>query len=213
MHAAERSVVDEPPRQQPDEVAADRQAEAIRVVVHPTEQAGSGLFRTGASRLPRFDPSGEQHADEISKVAARVIQLLGLLVAPRQKRLVKRDGAPRSAVVRSATLASTPARSLMNDEQSRPPMNAPGRSIRSISRSTGSALVVGSRVSVHSLGFTGLRRRSRPARYQLSRSKRCKSKVRRIRLRRRANSSSGPWRPRPTSASRYHPATGTTRGA
>ena len=72
-------------------------AEPVGVIVHPPEQAGRRLVRVGAGRLPGLDPAAEELADELPEAAARVVDLLGLLVAAGEERLVEGDGSGRIA--------------------------------------------------------------------------------------------------------------------
>jgi len=46
----------------------------------------------GTSRLPGLDPAAEQLVDELAEAAARVVDLLRLLVATGEECFVERDG-------------------------------------------------------------------------------------------------------------------------
>src|SRR5207247_9324366 len=76
-------------------VLFDLVAESVGVVVRPRKQPGSRLVRVGARRLPGFDPPADEIAYELSKGAARIVELFGLLVAASEERLVERGSADR----------------------------------------------------------------------------------------------------------------------
>lgn len=69
--------------------------EAVGIVAHPGEQASCGLGGVGARCLPGPDPAAEELADELAEATARVVDLLGFLVAAREEGLVERDRAGR----------------------------------------------------------------------------------------------------------------------
>ena len=73
-------------------------AESVGVIVHPTEQTGRDLIRIGAICLPGLDPSAEQPVNAIAEAAARIVELLSLLIAAGKKRFVQRDGSGRIGV-------------------------------------------------------------------------------------------------------------------
>ena len=76
-------------------VLLDLVTESVWVVVHPRKQYRSRLVRLGPRRLPGFDPSANEFADELSKRAARIVEFLGLLIASGEESLVKCGSADR----------------------------------------------------------------------------------------------------------------------
>ena len=76
-------------------VLLDLVTESVGVVVHPRKQYRSRLVRLGPRRLPGFDPSANEFAGELSKIAARIVEFLGLLIASGEESLVKCGSADR----------------------------------------------------------------------------------------------------------------------
>jgi hypothetical protein len=68
--------------------------EPVGIVRHPIEQQLRGLLRVGPGRLSSLDPAAVEIHDERPEVAARVVQLLGLLVAAGEKGLIEAHGPP-----------------------------------------------------------------------------------------------------------------------
>jgi hypothetical protein len=85
------------PIQRLDDVPFEVVTEAVGVVLGPGQQPGDGFLRVCAPRLPRADPTVEEPLGELAEAAARIVDLLGLLVAAGEKGLVERQGTRRIA--------------------------------------------------------------------------------------------------------------------
>src|ERR1035438_5005935 len=77
------------------DVVLNVRPEPILVPRHPPKQPGHGVGRPGGGCLPGGHPAGEQAAAEHAEIPARVIDLVGLLIAGGDERLVEPDGAFR----------------------------------------------------------------------------------------------------------------------
>jgi hypothetical protein len=80
-------------------------AEAVGVVVHPSKEARRHLLWGRPSRLAGLDPPAEQVLDEHAERAARIVELLHLVVAAGNKRLVERDPPTRCALEERCDIA------------------------------------------------------------------------------------------------------------
>ena len=72
-------------------------AEAVLVLVHPLEQTRRCFVRVRALGLASLEPGAVERIDELTEGAARVVELLDLQVARREKCLVQGDGPGRIA--------------------------------------------------------------------------------------------------------------------
>src|SRR2546426_6265269 len=77
-----------------DGIAPDAGREAVGVVLHAPEQTPGGLVGISARCLAGPDPAAVEAHDEHREIAARVVELLGFLVAAREEGLVEAHRAP-----------------------------------------------------------------------------------------------------------------------
>ena len=70
-------------------------AKRVRIIVHPAKQRGSRLARAGSGGLPGLDPAADYILRELPEAAARIINFVGLRMAPCKKGLKQIDGAHR----------------------------------------------------------------------------------------------------------------------
>lgn len=87
-----------------DGIVLEGGRERVGIVLHAIEQQVSGFVRAALGRLPRLDPAAVEIRDEHPEVAARVIQLFGLLVAAAKEGLVKEHGLPGTGTDESLEL-------------------------------------------------------------------------------------------------------------
>src|SRR5205823_4605462 len=72
------------------QILFELEAEVVRIFVDPPKQAKHHVLQISTNGLAHPNPAAEQLADERAEAATQIIQLLSLLITPRQERLIQR---------------------------------------------------------------------------------------------------------------------------
>ena len=81
-----------------DHPSLETMKERERIIVHPCEEHDDGSVTVDIGRATGLDPSTNDVAGELSKIATRIIEFVGLRGTTGKKRLVKLASAPGVAL-------------------------------------------------------------------------------------------------------------------